>query len=109
VQDRLDIAAAASVAIPVIFDLVNRQAIWCDVALKNDPRWHNNVHGNLKGIQASLRSFLDLRKPNLHDLLTLHARARGVIAETPSGADTVFSVENGTPFQLETIASEYMA
>ena len=50
-----------------------------------------------------------LGKPNLYELLRLHAHARGEMVDIPDEADTIFSVENGTPFRLEEIASAYMA
>jgi len=109
VQDRLDISADTRIAIPVIFDLVNRRAIWCDAALRSHPKWQNNVAANRGGIQMSLRAFLDMRKTSLYDLLMLHVKARGEAVAEPEEAQTVFSVASGTPFQLETIASEYMA
>lgn len=108
VQDRLDITADTKIALPVLFDLVNRRVVWCDAALKSHPRWVNNVDANLGGIQLTLKSFLDLNKPNLYDLFLLHAQARGVLVDAPAEADTVFSVENETPFRLDIIASEYL-
>lgn len=108
VQDRLDITADTKIAVPVLFDLVNRQVVWCDAALKSHPRWNNNVASNLGGIQLTLKSFLDLNKPNLYDLFLLHAQARGSLVDSLAEADTVFSVENETPFRLEVIASEYL-
>ena len=109
VQDRVDIAADTRIAVPLLLDLVRRQVVWCDAALKNHPRWNNNVHANLGGIQLTLKSFVDLKKPNLYDLFVLHAEARGTLAGSPDAADTVFSVENETPFHLEVIASEYLS
>ncbi len=55
------------------------------------------------------QAMVDLKKPSLYDLFLLHAHARGELAATPDGAETVFSVEAGTPFRLEEIASQYMA
>ena len=52
---------------------------------------------------------VELKKPTLYDLFMLHARARGELIASPEGANTVFSVEAGTPFRLEEIASQYMA
>ncbi|BDI30781.1 hypothetical protein CCAX7_28320 [Capsulimonas corticalis] len=108
VQDRLDITANTQCAIPIVIDLLGNQVIWCDIALKNDPHWQNNVAENLSGIQLTLKSLVEMTKPNLYDLFTLHAQARGETVEAPNDADTIFSVANGTPFALETIASEYL-
>ncbi len=109
VQDRLDITADTKIAIPLILDIVENRVIWCDMALKRNPIWVNNVDGNLKGINLTLQSMTQLNKPNLHDLFVLHARARGELVETQEEAETVFSVADGLPFRQDEIASEYLA
>ena len=108
VQDRLDITADTQIAIPIVIDLLNNQVIWCDVALKHDPDWQINVAENLSGVQLTLKSLVEMAKPNLYDLLMLHAQARGGTVEREADAETIFSVANGTPFALETIAAEYL-
>jgi len=120
VQDRVDITADTRQAIPLIIDALERRVIWCDMSLKSSPNWGyragtyginvggNNVANNLKGIALTLRSMVEMSKPNVYDLLALHAKARGKLVDDPSKAETVFSVENETPFQLETLASAYM-
>lgn len=108
VQDRLDLSADTKIAIPLVIDVVASQVIWCDLALRRHPRWHNNVHTNKTGIQLALRSLVELTKPNLYDLLSLHTQARGEWVASAEEAETVFSVAAGTPFQLETLAAEYL-
>lgn len=108
VQDRLDLTADTKVAIPIVFDVKEGVAVWCDMALRNHPRFVNAVGANLKGVALTVRALVELNKPTLYDLLSLHARARGERVESAEGADTVFSVEAGTPFELERIASEFM-
>ncbi len=109
VQDRLDVTADTRIAIPLIIDALERKVIWCDMALRRNPRLQNNVHGNLGGIGVTLQSLANINKSNLWELLTLHARARGEMVETPEGADTVFSVADGLPFRQEEIAANYLA
>lgn len=108
VQDRLDITGDTRISLPLIIDVEQSKVIWADLALKNQPDWENNVEANQSGIQLMLRAVAELSKPNLHDLLSLHAGARGERVTDPQDADTVFSVENGTPFRLEEIAAQYM-
>ena len=108
VADRVDIAADTQIAIPLIIDVVDRVVIWCDMALKRHPSFQNNVRNNLSGINVTLESFATMKKPNLYDLLKLHAKARGNIVESVEQANTVFSVANDTPYKLEEISSEYM-
>ncbi|MNF18833.1 hypothetical protein D3C80_2231750 [compost metagenome] len=55
------------------------------------------------------KAMTSLRRPDLYDLFMLHAKARGQLADTKAGADTVFSVERGvTPFHIEEIMAEYV-
>ena len=108
VQDRLDLTADTRVAIPIVFDLVAPRAIWCDMALRHEPSFPNNVAGNLTGIALTLRTMAELSKPTLYDLFALHAEARGGLAGSPDGAESAFSVAAGTPYELERIASEFM-
>ncbi len=108
VQNKFDISANTRLAIPVVFDLQKREAIWTDIALSNEPDWSNNVHSNLEGIQLALKAMVEMSKPNLYDLFKLHVDARGHLVDHPENATTVFSVANETPYQLEMIASEYM-
>ena len=108
VEARLDLTADTRVAIPLIFDVFEGKVVWCDMALRSHPNWNNNVHGNLSGIAVTLQSMVSLKKPNLYDLFLLHAEARGETVKSPEGADAVFSVESGTPFRQEEIASQYL-
>jgi hypothetical protein len=109
VQDRLDVTANTQIAVPLVIDVMERKVIWCDLSLKRNDLAYNNVRGNMSGIHATLRSMVEISKPNVYDLLKLHASARGELVSTPEEADVVFSVENETPLRLEEIASEYMA
>jgi len=108
VQDRLDLTANTRIAVPLVIDVQARQVIWCDMALRNHPCWHNSARANLGGISLTVQAMVELNKPNLYDLLLLHARARGELVRTPELADTVFSIANETPFHPEVIASEYL-
>ncbi|MBS1701917.1 MAG: TerD family protein [Armatimonadetes bacterium] len=109
VQDRFDLAADTHIGIPIAFDLVERKAIWCDMALRKNPRFENNVYGNLSGIGATLYSMLNFNKFSLYDLALLHARSRGEIWPSMEGSDTRFTVASGLPFELERIGAELMA
>jgi hypothetical protein len=93
--------------LPAIFDLVEREVIWADIALTGNARWSNNVAGNLRGIGLMVRSMTTLRKTNLETLFGLHVRARGFVVDSPEKAETVFAVDRGlTPFDLDRIAAE---
>lgn len=109
VVDRFDLASDATFCLPVMFDIVANEALWTDIALKQSPRYANNVENNLAGVSLMLRAMDTLAKTDLYTLFELHVRARGAQVPDPASADTVFSVESGiTPFDLTTIAAEFM-
>lgn len=109
VVDKVDIASDTQMCLPAVFDLVNREAIWADIALTGNPRWVSNVAGNLRGVSLMLRAITSLRKTDLHTLFTLHAQARGDVVPSPERARSVFAVDQGvTPLDLERIAAEFL-
>lgn len=108
VQDRVDLASNTRICIPAVFDVVAREVIWTDIALKNRPLW-NNVHQNRSSISLMLRAMTSLVKTSLWTLFSLHIQARGERTADPASADTVFSTKVGiTPFDLSRIAAEFL-
>ncbi|TDL65726.1 cytoplasmic protein [Paenibacillus amylolyticus] len=109
VANKIDITADTQIAIPVIMDLVERTVIWTDLALTSHPDYYNNVEGNQKGMVLMGKALTTLRKPDLHDLFMLHAKARGELVDTIDQADTIYSVDQGvTPYDIEQIMGEYL-
>ncbi|MFN0200205.1 MAG: TerD family protein, partial [Bacteroidia bacterium] len=109
VQDKIDVTADTQIAVPVILDLVERKVIWADIALKSDPYYYNNVEGNGANLVLMGKALSSLTKPNLYDLLFLHAVSRGELVEDKTEADTIFAVNEGvTPFDTEVIMGEYL-
>ncbi|MGG1659227.1 cytoplasmic protein [Brevibacillus sp. NRS-1366] len=109
VVNKIDVTADTQIAIPVILDLVERTVIWTDLALTRYPHYYNNVEGNQRGMVLMGKAMTALRKPDLYELFSLHAKARGETAATVDQADAVFSVEEGvTPFDIEQIMAEYL-
>ncbi|WP_028560834.1 TerD family protein [Paenibacillus pinihumi] len=110
VADKIDVAADTRISIPVILDLQNRMVIWCDLALKNHPNYYNNIESNRGGMALMGKAMVSLIKPDLYELLLLHATARGELAERPELADQVFSPHEGiTPFDIDRIMAEFIA
>ena len=110
VSNKIDVTADTQIAIPVILDLVERTVIWTDLALTRHPELNNNVEGNQRGMVLMGKALTTLRKPALHDLFLLHAKARGELVNTMDEADTIYSVEQGvTPYDIEQIMAEYLA
>jgi hypothetical protein len=110
VVNKFDLTSDTQITIPVVLDLVTREAIWCDLGLAHFPYAVNNVENNKISMQTIARSIAELSKPNLYDLFTLHAHARGTeMVETPEEADTVFSVHQGIkPTDFAEIAANFL-
>lgn len=113
VEQKMDLTSQSTVCIPVIFDCVNREVIWCDMNLSIDGcstnRGGNNVESNLSGVAATCYSMVNMSKPNLYDLIDLHIRARGLKVDNKEDADIIFDIETGiTPFDTEVFMGEYI-
>lgn len=113
IEQKMDLTSQSTVCIPVIFDCVNREVIWCDMNLSlNGCHSHyggNNVESNLYGVAATCYSMVNMSKPNLYDLVNLHIRARGLKVDNKEEADVVFDVDSGiTPFDTEIFMAEYI-
>lgn len=112
VQNRFDLSADTRIALPLIFDLQERRAIWIDLALRSYPNW-NNVENNLSGMTIMLRAMTSLKKLSLHELFDLHIAARGTRVESGDDAAQIFALEalrdgDITPFDGERIAANWM-
>ncbi|MDE7200829.1 MAG: TerD family protein [Lachnospiraceae bacterium] len=113
VEQKMDLASQSIVCIPVIFDCVNREVIWCDMNLAlngcHSNHGGNNVESNLSGVAATCYSMVNMSKPNLYDLIDLHIRARGLRADNKEDADVIFDIDSGiTPFDTEVFMGEYL-
>lgn len=113
VAQKMDLTSQSKVCIPVIFDCVERKFIWCDMNVSLDGCHHhrggNNVESNLMGVAATCYSIVNMKKPNLYDLIDLHIRARGLRVENKEEADIVFDIDDGiTPFDTEVFMGEYI-
>jgi hypothetical protein len=108
VQQKIDLAADTRIAIPVILDMVERQVIWADLALRNNPRWYVIVEANAASIALMGQALTSLVRPTLYELFTLHALARGTAAPRAT-ADIVFAPDGDvTPYDMGIIIGEYL-
>ncbi|MEM7311778.1 MAG: TerD family protein [Planctomycetota bacterium] len=109
VQNKVDLASDRRIAVPALIDLVQSQVIWADLALRAQPNTRVNIESNERGLVHYGAAIADLKVPNLFDLFSLHARGRGEIVDSKSGADTVFSTDSGiTPFDIDAIVSQFV-
>jgi len=111
VVDRVDLASDAHISLPLVLDLQRREVLWADIALKEHPRFANSVAGNLAGVSLMLRALHEMVKPDLHTLLSLHARARGSLVADPAQAETRFGTARDstvTPLDGDAIRAHYL-
>ena len=113
VEQKMNLTSQSTVCIPVIFDCVKREVVWCDMNLSlNGCRANyggNNVESNLSGVAATCYSMVNMSKPNLYDLIDLHIRARGLRVDNKEEADIIFDVNEGiTPFDTDVFMGEYI-
>ena len=109
VFDRVDVASDTQLCIPFAFDLERREVLWMDVGLTHGIGWVN-LDNNLSGVALVLRAISALRKPDLHTLFTLHAKARGSLVADAGQADTAFGPDSGdvTPFDVDRIRADFL-
>lgn len=127
VEQKLDLTAGSMVCIPVIFDCVKREFIWCDMNMSlsvvHMNTGGNNLESNLSGVTAVCYSMVNVKKPHLYDLIALNVMGRGVLVDNREDADIVFdtalylnndTVENErdkmviTPYDTDLFMSEYL-
>lgn len=115
VKQRMDLASATTTCIPVIFDLKERVFVWCDMALTADHVRAGyggiNVESNLPSVVVTCKAMVDVKKPNLYDLFTFNAKARGVITDNPDEADIRFGLDDNCdvkPSDIDVIVGKYL-
>lgn len=127
VEQKLDLTAGSKVCIPVIFDCVKREFIWCDMNMSlsgvHMNTGGNNLESNLSGVTAVCYSMVNVKEPHLYDLIALNVMGRGVLVDNREDADIVFdtalylnndTVENErdkmviTPYDTELFMGEYL-
>ena len=114
VEGKVDLTSNSRNAIPVVFDLVERKAIWTDLTTSRSRRARahgvNNVHTQRATTEQNLKAIVNsANKLTLYELFELHGKARGKIVKNQEKADTVFSLHEGiTPYDINTINSEFV-
>lgn len=120
VEQKVDLRANAKNAIPVVFDLVERKAIWTDLATgESRAGWMNyrfprgnNIENNRATIEQTLKAIVKANsKMSLYDLFQLHAKSRGTLVENQEEAETIFGFgpeSKVTPYDLNVISSQFL-
>jgi len=101
VEQKMDLTMKSASCVPVIFDLVKKEFIWCDISLplENYLYYNNkyclyNVESQLNNVIATCYSIVNMNKPNLYDLFELNAIVRGIKVDNKESANIIFDVEN---------------
>lgn len=113
VEQRLDLTAETTTVVPVIFDCLKKEFIWCDMSIDlYSCRSHmggNNLESNLGTVEAVCYSVTAMDKPNLYDLIDLHIKSHGVRVDSKEEADLIFDMNEGiTPYDLDVFMGEYL-
>ncbi len=110
VQQKVDLRSQTKNVIPVMFDLVDRKAIWTDVAIKKNADCPNNVENHAATTQDMVEAFASLdNKISLGELFEVHGKARGQIVKDKEDADSIYSLDEGTtPFDVIEINADYL-
>lgn len=114
VVDRVDLSAGSRICAPAVFDLVDRKIVWADLALRAREQMNTNLESNARGLVHLARGVMQMHKPDLYELFTLHARARGTLAASPALADRVYAPKamasrpTTTALDVEEIMSAYL-
>jgi hypothetical protein len=110
VQDKIDITASSRACVPVIIDVKDRNIYWADLGLKF-PSQINNAANNSVSFSQIGRAIVELNKPTLFDLFAMHVEGRGELVKSPSDAETVFGLYEGTvtAFDIDDVLSHFLA
>lgn len=109
VRGKADLTVEATQAIPYIFDLKTREAIWLDITMSSKYNSNNNLHSNLSNIELAIQSFVKNKPVSLYDLFTLHASSRGTLVDSPENADLTFGFDGDvSPRDTDKILSLYL-
>lgn len=109
VLNKIDITVDGTNAVPMILDLKNREIIWTDMTMPSARYRPNNVASNKSALELLAEALITRKAPNMFDLFTIHASARGVLVDTREDADVVFALDGDiTPFDTEVILSDFV-
>jgi stress response protein SCP2 len=109
VHTRFDLASASQLVTPIVLDLEENTAIWLDLAISHNELRERSVAANRASMQSLLWPAIARPMPDLMELFTTHAHARGTLVATREEADFVIGPwGNLDPFDVPTILSQYV-
>lgn len=123
VRNKFDLTGNQITDMVCVFDLVERKVIWVDMSMRGMNTGAvighyraNNAASHLTGISAILKATMESDTPNLYDVFTMNATARGIIVDTPDEADIVITPDESDypektvirPFDTDVIMAQYL-
>ena len=108
VDIKIDIDTPFTNAFPIVYDIEKAEYVWTDISYGCG--FGCTIEGNMNATQSALYGILNMSRPNLYDLFSLHVKARGgELVDDELEAETVFSVTKGiTPFDRDVIVADYL-
>lgn len=117
VKQKMNLTSKSVYCVPVIFDLVNQEFIWCDINMTVNTTC--NLESTLTNTLATCYNMINVKKPNLYELFKINTFARGIEVDNKEDADIIFDIENNidisddskqiiTPFDLDVIVGQYL-
>lgn len=110
VHNKVDLTVPTTRAIPYIFDIKERKAIWLDMAEYTPYGGVNNIANGATELQLAMEAIVNRTVSDLYDLFYLHATTRGTLVETREEADVVIAVDGDvSPFDTAKINSDWLS
>lgn len=97
VEISMDITSESTNVVPVIFDCITREFIWCDMAMRLPNFCGGCIENTLSAATAACFAMTHLNKTSIYDLVMLNVKARGILTEDRSEADIIFSNDTTVP------------
>lgn len=91
VRQKVDLTAAGQRVLVGYVDVARRQFVWADLVLPARCGGFNAIETSIDMTCVLARGIVNPIRPNLGDLLTDHAKARGELVDNVQEADIVFS------------------
>ena len=112
VKQKIDMTTNSKAACPVIFDMLERKAIFVNMSKSSEQHFGGiNVESNKAGIEDILYASVNQKKMSLYDLFNLHALTRSDgLVEDKDEADTVFDLDDAhiTPMDWMDIQTDWI-
>lgn len=113
VQDRFEFDGEGRIAVPLVYDLVEEKLTYTELVLKGNSG--DTIECSSSNLKLMAKTIIDFErtKPNLFDLFSLHAKARGANIDyefdSEKEYDVIFGIDKGiTPYQIDIINGEWI-